>query len=115
MEAVVDKDHASALLAAALDADWLVLLTDVGAVWTRWPPPAGHPIRHASPAELSPGRFEAGTMSPKVEAACAFVRETGARAAIGALDQLSSILEGNAGTLIDTDGKRGLELYPQDG
>jgi carbamate kinase len=100
VEAVIDKDLAAALLAESVDADTLLLLTDVSAVWTRWPMSEGTPIRRATPAELRSHSFAAGTMGPKVEAACRFVERTGRTAAIGAIDQAEAILEGTAGTQV---------------
>ncbi|MEW6269996.1 MAG: carbamate kinase [Thermodesulfobacteriota bacterium] len=100
VEAVVDKDLASALLARELAADALLLLTDVPAVLTEWPGPGGTPIRHATPAELRARRFAPGTMAPKVEAACRFVEGGGALAAIGALDDAARLLHGDAGTIV---------------
>jgi carbamate kinase len=98
VEAVIDKDLAAALLAEAIDADFLLLLTDVPAVWTRWPMSEGCPIRGTTPAELRSHSFAAGSMGPKVEAACRFVENTGRKAGIGAIDQAEAILEGKAGT-----------------
>jgi carbamate kinase len=100
VEAVIDKDLAAALLAESIEADALLLLTDVPAVWTRWPMSEGTPIRRATPAELRAQSFAPGTMGPKVEAACRFVERTGRMAAIGAIDQAEAILEGRAGTQI---------------
>ncbi len=100
VEAVVDKDLTAALLAEAVRADFLLLLTDVPAVWTRWPMAEGRPIGATTPAELRGFSFAAGSMGPKVEAACRFVERTGRRAAIGAIDQAQAILEENAGTII---------------
>jgi carbamate kinase len=100
VEAVVDKDLAAALLAQAVDADFLLLLTDVPAVWTRWPMAEGTAIGATTPAELRSLNFAAGSMGPKVEAACQFVEKTGRRAAIGAIDQAEPILKENAGTII---------------
>ncbi|HXP72654.1 MAG TPA: carbamate kinase [Stellaceae bacterium] len=100
IEAVIDKDLAAALLAEAVDADFLLLLTDVPAVWNRWPMSEGTPIRRATPAELRSHSFAAGSMGPKVEAACRFVERTGRRAGIGAIDQAEAILEETAGTLV---------------
>ena len=100
VEAVIDKDLAAALLAESVDADTLLLLTDVAAVWTRWPMSEGTPVRRATPAELRSHSFAAGTMGPKVEAACRFVERTGRTAAIGAIDQAEAILEGTAGTQV---------------
>jgi carbamate kinase len=105
VEAVIDKDHASALLAEALGADALLLLTDVPAVWSRWPMSAGRPIGRTSPRELRSLRFAAGSMGPKVDAACRFVERTGRRAAIGALDEAEALLDGRAGTIVEPDGE----------
>jgi carbamate kinase len=100
VEAVIDKDLAAALLAESIAADILLLLTDVPAVWTRWPMSEGTPIRGATPTELRSQSFAPGTMGPKVEAACQFVERTGRAAAIGAIDQAEAILEGTAGTQV---------------
>ncbi len=101
VEAVVDKDLAAALLAEAVNADLMLLLTDVPAVWTRWPMAEGSPIGATTPTQLRALNFAAGSMGPKVEAACRFVERTGQRAAIGAVGEAESILLGKAGTLID--------------
>jgi carbamate kinase len=100
VEAVIDKDLAAALLAESLDADLLLLLTDVPAVWTRWPMSEGTPLHKTTPAELRSHSFAAGSMGPKVEAACRFVERTRRKAAIGAIDQAEAILEESAGTLV---------------
>lgn len=100
VEAVIDKDHAAALLAESVDADFLLLLTDVPAVWTRWPMSEGRPIRATTPAELRSFSFAAGSMGPKVEAACRFVERTGRKAGIGAIDQAEAILGDTAGTVV---------------
>jgi len=107
VEAVVDKDLAAALLAEAVAADFLLLLTDVSAVWTSWPMEAGAPIGRTTPAELRGRDFAAGSMGPKVEAACRFVERTGQPAAIGAIDQAEPILLGKAGTLIHAPDWKG--------
>src|SRR6185437_11920572 len=62
VEAVVDKDLTAALLAEAVDADILLILTDVPAVWTRWPMNEGTPIRRATTRELRALTFAAGSM-----------------------------------------------------
>lgn len=100
VEAVVDKDHTTALLAAELDADALLLLTDVDAVHEGWGTPDARPIRRATPTELRALELDAGSMGPKVDAACRFVERTGATAAIGALEDAAELLEGRAGTRI---------------
>jgi carbamate kinase len=98
VEAVVDKDLASALLATRLGADFLLLLTDQPAVFSDWPEPALRPIGSATVEELQALSFEQGTMGPKVEAACRFAAATGGSAAIGALTDAAKILNGSAGT-----------------
>jgi carbamate kinase len=100
VEAVIDKDFAASLLAEAIGADWLLILTDVAAVWSRWPMHEGAPIGITTPAELRRFTFAAGSMGPKVEAACRFVERTGRRAGIGAIDQARAILQEKAGTLV---------------
>lgn len=100
VEAVVDKDLASALLASQLGAEALLLLTDVPAVERDWGTPGAAPIRVASPAELRNLHFEAGSMAPKVEAACRFVEAGGKMAGIGSLSDAADILAGRAGTVV---------------
>ena len=77
IEAVIDKDLASALLAADLGADVLAIVTDVDAVYTGWGTPEQEPIRRVTPAELATSEFAEGSMGPKVKAACTFVEQTG--------------------------------------
>lgn len=100
VEAVIDKDLTAALLAEAIDADMLLILTDVPAVWTRWPMTEGTPIRHITPGGLRAHTFAAGSMGPKVEAACRFVESTGREARIGAIEQAEAVMEGTAGTVV---------------
>ena len=102
-ECVIDKDLASALLARQVAADWFVMLTDADAVYVDWGQPTQRAIRRASPDALSAMTFAAGSMGPKVEAACRFVRATGQRAAIGDLADLGRIIAGEAGTTIAAD------------
>ncbi len=101
VEAVCDKDLSAALLARELEADFLLMLTDVGVVERNWGTDAARPIRRATPRELRAETFAPGSMGPKVEAACRFVEATGGRAAIGALDEASSVLAGRSGTLVE--------------
>ena len=100
VEAVVDKDLASALLAAGLGAGVLVLATDVDAVYEGYGTPSQRPVRRATPESLREQPFAAGSMAPKVEAACRFVEGTGGRAAIGSLEDLDRLLRGEAGTQV---------------
>jgi carbamate kinase len=102
VEAVVDKDLTAAMLAELLDAHRLLMLTDVPRVEREWGTPAAEPIAFATPAELRGMTFAAGSMGPKVEAACRFIERTGGEgeAAIGALSELPAIVRGDAGTRI---------------
>lgn len=100
VEAVVDKDASAALLATTLGADALLLLTDVPTVQRGYGTPAAEPIRRITVAELRHEEFPAGSMGPKVEAACAFVEATGGIAGIGALADAADVLTGAAGTQI---------------
>jgi carbamate kinase len=100
VEAVVDKDLSAAMLAGALGADALVLLTDVAAVWERWPRDGTPAIRVGGVEELRALRLAAGSMGPKVEAACRFAAAGGAVAAIGGLTDAAAVLAGRAGTRV---------------
>jgi carbamate kinase len=100
VEAVVDKDLTAALLACAVNADALLLLTDVDAVIDGYGTPGARPTSHATPAELRARSFPAGSMGPKVEAACRFVEATGKMAAIGRLGAAAALLRREAGTII---------------
>jgi carbamate kinase len=98
--AVIDKDLCSGLLARELQADVLVIATDVAAVFVDWGLPTQRALGHVTPAQLAGMAFAAGSMGPKVEAARAFVQATGRRAVIGSLDQIEQLLAGQAGTQI---------------
>jgi len=100
VEAVIDKDLASGLLAWQIHADFLVMATDVEGVYEGFGTPEARLIRHATPEELRGCDFATGSMGPKVEAACRFVELTGGRAAIGALADVPKILAGEAGTIL---------------
>jgi len=104
VEAVIDKDLCSELLARELEADLFVMLTDADAVYLDWGKPTQRPIRRTSPEALAGIPFAAGSMGPKVEAACRFATATGKAAAIGALPDLNRIIAGEAGTTVVPDG-----------
>lgn len=110
VEAVIDKDRAGALLARELQADAYLMLTDVKAVSKDWGKPRARAIRRASPDALERLSFAAGSMGPKVEAACEFVRKTGGVASIGALEDAAALLSEDAGTII-TSCVDGIEWY----
>jgi carbamate kinase len=107
VEAVVDKDLAAVVLATCVEADRLLLLTDVSAVHLRWGSPDSEPIRRLTLADadagVEDGTFAAGSMGPKVRAAAEFVRRTGRFAAIGTLGDAVAVLEGRAGTQLVTE------------
>ena len=102
IEAVIDKDLASALLAKDLRAAALLIVTDVDAVYDAWGTSEQRAIRRATPEALSETEFAAGSMGPKVKAACSFVEETGGLAVIGSIADTPSLLRGEAGTLVTT-------------
>jgi carbamate kinase len=106
-EVVIDKDRAGALLASELEADVFVMATDADAVYLDWGTPAARPLGRVTPEELERHTFAAGSMGPKVDAACEFVRCTGGRAAIGALEQIAAMVEGTAGTQVTRSARGG--------
>ncbi|HEY7149360.1 MAG TPA: carbamate kinase [Gaiellaceae bacterium] len=108
VEAVIDKDLASALLARDLKAHALVIVTDVDAVYADWGTPDQRAIRRATPEALSDTEFAAGSMGPKVRAACSFVEQTGGLAAIGSIADTPALLRGEAGTTVTLEAA-GLE------
>jgi carbamate kinase len=104
VEAVIDKDQASELLAREVGADLFVMATDVDGVYDGWGTPEQRRIDRVTPQELRARPFVAGSMGPKVEAAARFVEATGRRAAIGALDEVEQIVAGRAGTIVAPAG-----------
>ncbi|MBV7415843.1 carbamate kinase [Aeromonas encheleia] len=100
IEAVIDKDMSAAYLAKQIKADALLILTDADAVYLDWGKPTQHPLRVTSPAELAGVQFDAGSMGPKIEASCEFVKATGGMVGIGSLEDGLAILRGEAGTNI---------------
>ncbi len=105
VEAVIDKDLASSLLASGIDADYFVMATDADAAYVHWGKPTQKAIARAHPDALETllSEFAAGSMLPKVQAACEFARASGHRAAIGGLTDISDMLAGRAGTIISTE------------
>ena len=104
VDAVIDKDLCSGLLARDLDADCLIIATDVAAVYLKWGQPGQRAIKKVTPQALARHTFPAGSMAPKVEAACGFVLATGKKAYIGSLDKIEEMLAGHAGTEVCLDG-----------
>lgn len=100
VDAVVDKDHATALLARLLSADLLLLLTDVDAVYADWGTAAARPISQIHACGMDASAYPAGSMRPKLEAAADFVNQTGRPAAIGSVEDVEAIIRGEKGTRI---------------
>ncbi|WP_440856930.1 carbamate kinase [Pseudomonas syringae] len=100
VEAVIDKDLCSAMLAEELESDLLLIATDVNAVYVDFGKPTQKAIGQAHPDEMEKLGFAAGSMGPKVQAACEFARHTGKVAAIGSLSDIEAIVQGHAGTRI---------------
>jgi carbamate kinase len=98
IEAVIDKDLASELLARELDADVFVMATDVDGVYVDWGTPQQRLLGQVTIDELKQQQFAAGSMGPKVAAAIQFVERTGRRAAIGTLRDIEEIVDGRKGT-----------------
>jgi carbamate kinase len=107
LEAVIDKDLTAAVLAEALDADILMVLTDVPNVVRNYGTPEAEPISRITPGALRREIFPAGSMGPKVDAVCRFVELTGDMAAIGRLQDAEAIMAGDAGTIITPGGNYG--------
>jgi len=100
VEAVIDKDFASELLAREVEADLFVMATDVDGVYAEWGTPDQRRLEKVTPEELRGSEFAAGSMGPKVAAALRFVDNTGSRSAIGSLEQIEQIVDGTAGTQV---------------
>ena len=104
VDAVVDKDRVAGILAAQLEAEVLMILTNVDAVFEGWGTPAARPIRRMTVARaealMASGGLDEGGMKPKVEAAAEFARDTGGRAIIARLSDGPAALRGETGTTI---------------
>jgi len=100
VEAVIDKDLAASLLAQELEADLLVIATDVDGVYLNWGTPDQQKVGAVTPEELSGLDLPKGSMGPKVDAACQFARVTGKEAVIGSLADIDEIVRGTAGTRV---------------
>lgn len=100
VEAVIDKDLCSALLAEQLEAELLVIATDVDGVYLDWGTPQQRRINEAHPDQLELLGFAPGSMGPKVQAACEFARNTGKTAVISSLADIEAIVQGRAGSRV---------------
>jgi len=105
VEAVIDKDLTAALLAKALNADILLMLTDVDAVYRNWGEPDQTALGAITPDELDAMSFAAGSMGPKIHAACDFVRSGGTMAGIGRMTDASKIVNETVGTRVRLQAK----------
>jgi carbamate kinase len=105
VEAVIDKDHASGLLATGLNADFYIMATDTDAVYVDWGRPTQRAIARAHPDALMKiaDQFPVGSMGPKVVAACEFTSGTERKAAIGGLADIDAMMTESAGTIVGTD------------
>jgi len=105
LDAVVDKDRVSSILATQLEAEVLMILTNVDAVFEEWGTPRARPIRRMTVAQaermIAEGSLDAGGMKPKIEAASAFVRRSGGRSIIARLSDGPAALRGETGTTIE--------------
>jgi carbamate kinase len=100
VEAVIDKDDCAALIAERLDADALVIATDVDGVYAHWGSTEQRLWHEVTAADLARERFPPGSMQPKVNAACRFAQRSGRAAAIGSLDQIEALVAGQSGTRV---------------
>lgn len=107
VEAVIDKDMSAGRLAEALEADALLVLTDVPNVMQDFGTDHAKPLSRATPGQLRRLGAPAGSMGPKIAAVCRFVELTGDLAAIGRLDDVAAMLEGTAGTVVTPGGNYG--------
>jgi carbamate kinase len=106
VEAVIDKDRASALLAGELGAERLILATNIDGVYRHWPRQQGDkPLRQTNVDEIAGLSLEAGSMGPKVAAAGQFAAQQGGPAVIGALEQLAELIAGRAGTVVSPSNR----------
>lgn len=107
VQAVIDKDLTAAVLATALDADLLVIATDVDQVMIGYGAPGVRSLGEVTPATLrghaAAGEFADGSMGPKVEAVCRFVEGGGPRAAVTSLARIAEAVDGRGGTLVGPD------------
>jgi carbamate kinase len=105
VEAVIDKDLASAVIARDVNADVMLILTDVPGVLSDYGTASPQLMKRVTAEELRAMTFSAGSMAPKVEAACRFVETMGERAVIGRLDDAEGLLEGTHGTTVVLDAQ----------
>ena len=106
-EAVIDKDLTAAVLAEDLEADALIILTDVDGVYEGYGTAQARMVKRATPMRLREMGLPAGSMGPKVEADCRFVELTGDMAAIGRLEDALDIIAGHGGTIVTPGGNYG--------
>jgi carbamate kinase len=100
VDAIIERDSASALLALQLDADLLLFATEVDGVYIDWGSPEAQLIGRTTPDEISRYMFDQESIGPKVRAACEFVRASHCTAIIGAVADVEKCVAGEAGTII---------------
>ena len=104
VDAVIDKDLAGEVLAEEVDADILLILTDVDSAKLDYGKPTERPVRQMTTSQarayIVESQFPPGSMGPKVEACIKFVEHGGDKAIITSLERAVEALEGSAGTLI---------------
>ncbi|MFT8895761.1 MAG: carbamate kinase [Acetobacter sp.] len=100
VEAVIDKDRASSLLATQIPADLFIIATDVAGVFEHYDTPRQRLLRRVTPSRLMSEQFAKGSMGPKIEAVSRFVMQTGKPGVIGSLSEIEAIVAGKAGTWI---------------
>lgn len=116
VEAVIDKDLTAALLAARINADALVIATDVSHAAVDWGTPSQRDLTSVTANELrayaEAGQFASGSMGPKVDAALRFVEQGGPRSIITSLDRITDALDGRTGTIITADEEASATTQP---
>lgn len=112
IEAVIDKDRASALLAAQLGVDLFAISTDTDYVYLDYKKPTQRPLHRVEAASLEKhyldGQFPPGNMGPKVESVLRFLRGGGKEAIITSYEHLCDAVDGNAGTHVFPDSSQGM-------
>ncbi|POH57801.1 carbamate kinase [Arthrobacter glacialis] len=100
IEGIVDKDYVAARVAVDIDAQMLVILTDVQGVMSNFGTPSEELLKTLKIQDIEGNCFPDGSIGPKVRAAADFVTASGGRALIGSLDNLGAIMDGKSGTEI---------------
>jgi carbamate kinase len=110
IEAVIDKDNTASLIAEKLNADMLLTLTAVDAIYTDFNTPKQRAIKVANPEDLLQMQFPKGSMGPKVQSSCRFAKNTNKTAIIGNLTEIKAIIKEESGSRIDAT-ESGITYY----